>query len=324
MKRRSSVANLLVALGMVLLGVAILSFAQQYRASTTLAGQETEDGVLLAVTSGRRAGPPLATSRTVSDASSYNGLAETTLSPQVGSSIDRRTGDQPGGESKAPPPVTEAPYLPSFEDDVTTGLPTDVPPAVAASSQEPVLSPRAAQDSPKDSVPELSEPDPATPDRIVAPAIDLDAEVVPMGWTVVQRNGQTASEWVIPEYAAGWHVNSALPRTGGNTVLSGHNNVKGEVFRYLSDFELGDEITLYAGDRTFSYVVEEKYIVREKGMPDEVRRRNAQWMMPTADERLTLISCWPYWTNTHRIIIVARPVQSLEFQASDPPAPEYR
>ncbi|MFQ5341687.1 MAG: sortase domain-bontaining protein [Anaerolineae bacterium] len=323
MKLRDLVANLLVALGLVLLGTAILNLAQQYRASATLAGQETEDGVLLAVTSGHRAGPPLATSRTVQDVSPYNWPAEGP-SPEVGPSIDHRTEEEPGGESQAPPPVTEAPYLPSFEDDAVTQARTEVAPAVEASSREPVLRPGPDQASSTDSARGLPEPDPAMPDRIVAPAIDLEAEVVPMGWTVVQRNGQTASEWVIPEYAAGWHVNSALPRTGGNTVLSGHNNVKGEVFRYLSDFELGDDITLYAGDRTFSYVVEEKYIVREKGMPDEVRRRNAQWMMPTEDERLTLISCWPYWTNTHRIIIVARPVQSLEFQASHPPTPEYR
>ncbi len=45
-------------------------------------------------------------------------------------------------------------------------------------------------------------------------------------------------------------------------------------------------------------------------MPLEVRLKNAQWMQPTPDERLTLISCWPYWTNTHRVIIVARPVPS--------------
>ena len=314
MKLRDLVANLLIALGLVLLGVAILNLAQQYRASATLAGQETEDGVLLAVTSGRQAGPSPAPSRTVPDTP-----AEAPL-PEAGPNMDNRTEEEPGGESPAPPAVPEAPYLPSFEDDVTTGLPPDVPPAIEASSQEPVLSPRAAQDS----APVSPEPDPVTPDRIVAPAIDLDAEVVPMGWTVVQRNDQTASEWMIPDYAAGWHVNSARPATGGNTVLSGHNNIKGEVFRYLSDPELGDEITLYAGDRTFSSVVEEKYTVREKGMPDEVRRRNAQWMMPTDDERLTLISCWPYWTNTHRIIIVARPVQGLEVQAGDPLAPEYR
>jgi LPXTG-site transpeptidase (sortase) family protein len=29
--------------------------------------------------------------------------------------------------------------------------------------------------------------------------------------------------------------------------------------------------------------------------------------MPSTDERLTLITCWPYETNTHRLIIVALP-----------------
>jgi sortase A len=44
-------------------------------------------------------------------------------------------------------------------------------------------------------------------------------------------------------------------------------------------------------------------------MPLSVRRKNAQWIMPTGDERLTLVTCWPYeWPgNSHRVIVVARP-----------------
>ena len=36
---------------------------------------------------------------------------------------------------------------------------------------------------------------------------------------------------------------------------------------------------------------------------------NAAWIMPSEDERLTLVTCWPYTSNTHRLIIVARPVE---------------
>ena len=30
---------------------------------------------------------------------------------------------------------------------------------------------------------------------------------------------------------------------------------------------------------------------------------------PTTDERITLITCWPYTSNTHRLIIVAKPIE---------------
>jgi len=38
-----------------------------------------------------------------------------------------------------------------------------------------------------------------------------------------------------------------------------------------------------------------------------VRRQNARWIAPTTDERLTLVTCWPYTGNSHRLIIVAKP-----------------
>ena len=145
--------------------------------------------------------------------------------------------------------------------------------------------------------------------RVVAQAIDLDARVVPMGWEIVDHDGTMVSEWVVPEKAAGWHLNSALPGHEENVVLSGHHNVKGKVFRYVVDLEPGDEITIYAGDTPYVYVVAEKYILKESGMPLRTRKKNAQWIMPSGDERLTLVTCWPYeWPgNSHRVIVVARP-----------------
>lgn len=161
------------------------------------------------------------------------------------------------------------------------------------------------------SLPTPTRPLPAEepPSRIVAPAIDLDATIVPMGWEMVDRDGAMVSEWVVPEKAAGWHLNSALPGYEENVVVSGHHNIKGKVFRYVVDLEPGDEIVLYTGDTPYVYVVAEKYILKESGMPLSTRKKNAQWIMPTGDERLTLVTCWPYeWPgNSHRVIVVARP-----------------
>ncbi len=145
------------------------------------------------------------------------------------------------------------------------------------------------------------------PDRLVIPSLGIDTPVVPVTWTVVREGSQTYSVWQVADYAAGWHVTSALPGQPGNTVISGHHNIKGEVFRYLADIEQGAEIDLYAGNTVYRYYVEQKMIVKEKGEPLEVRQQNARWIGPTDDVRLTLITCWPYTNNTHRVIVVAKP-----------------
>jgi sortase A len=137
-----------------------------------------------------------------------------------------------------------------------------------------------------------------------------------MSWNTVNKNGALLTEWIVPKNAAGWHVNSALPGHDENVVISGHHNIDGKVFRYVVDLEPGDGVTLYVGDTPFSYTVTEKYILKEAGMPLSVRRKNAQWIMPSGDERLTLVTCWPYeWPgNSHRVIVVARPPEYFNLE----------
>jgi sortase A len=146
----------------------------------------------------------------------------------------------------------------------------------------------------------------------VIPAIELDAPVVPVGW----KETDEGVIWDVANYAAGWHKTSAYPGHVGNTVLSGHHNIRGQVFRYLIDLEPDDEVFLYVGETAYHYVVTEKHLLEEKGVSEEVRRRNAQWIAPTDDERLTLVTCWPYTSNTHRLIIVAKPVISNQYSDS--------
>lgn len=146
------------------------------------------------------------------------------------------------------------------------------------------------------------------PTRIIIPSIHVDSEIVEVGWSVIQNgNGTFSSAWDTADYAVGYHKTSGLPGNIGNIVLSGHNNIKGEVFRYLSEVKSGDMIYLYADGHEYQYKVEDAFIVKEKGVSQEQRRKNAQWIAPTSDERLTLVSCWPYWSNTHRVIVIAKP-----------------
>ena len=92
-----------------------------------------------------------------------------------------------------------------------------------------------------------SPPPPAAggPDRVVVKSVGVDTPIVPVGWSVIEQNGQQYSIWDVADFAGGWHNTSAPPGQPGNTVLSGHHNIKGEVFRYLVDVQEGDEISLF-------------------------------------------------------------------------------
>ena len=147
------------------------------------------------------------------------------------------------------------------------------------------------------------------PEKLELPAIDVEIDVVSIGWQSVQQaDGTQVSEWEVADFAAGWHKNSARPGEGGNVVLSGHNNIKGAVFRKLYTLEPGDLAHVWAGGRRYTYQVDDVMILEEKFAPVEQRRENAQWIQPFDDDRLTLVSCWPETDNTHRVVVVARPV----------------
>jgi sortase A len=147
------------------------------------------------------------------------------------------------------------------------------------------------------------------PSRLVIPSVNIDQPIVTVGWEIVDQAGQQYSIWQVADNAVGWNKTSATLGQPGNTVLTGHHNVKGEVFRDLVNVEVGDKVTVYSGDQAFEYEIAMKTIVKEKGEPMEVRQRNAQWIAPTSDERLTMVTCWPYTNNTHRVIVVAKPVE---------------
>ena len=69
-------------------------------------------------------------------------------------------------------------------------------------------------------------------------------------------------------------------------------------------------VTLQVGERSFHYRIVQKELVQEQGASPEQHRENARWIAPTNDERLTLVTCWPYTSNSHRLIIVAKPAPS--------------
>ncbi len=205
--------------------------------------------------------------------------------------------------------------LENLLDEPPQMLPEFLPPEITPifpdeqQSTTPAPSYAPAKEQPLRSITPGWQPAVSPPTRIVAPSIGLDSPVVPVGWHVEELNQGTRVVWEVADYAAGWHRNSAYPGNGGNVVLSGHNNIAGEVFRYLVALEMGDKIELYVDDKVYPYVVARKTLLEEEGMPAEVRRQNARWIAPTNYERLTLVTCWPYSTYTHRLIVIALPRQ---------------
>jgi sortase A len=197
-------------------------------------------------------------------------------------------------EPTAAPTDTPAPPTPTLTATPTpTAAAVEVPPTNTPAPAPPSQPPAAAESGP--------------PSRVVVKSVGIDTPVTPVGWSVVFQNGREYSVWDVADYVSGWHNTSALPGQPGNTVLSGHHNIRGEVFRYLVDVQEGDEVDVYVGDTVYPYYVQQKLIVKEKDEPVEVRRQNAQWISPTDDIRLTMVTCWPYTNNTHRVIVVAKP-----------------
>ena len=146
------------------------------------------------------------------------------------------------------------------------------------------------------------------PNRLIIPAIYLDAPVEPIYAKIIEVEGKEYTQYVAPDkFAAGWHVNSATIGQTGNTVLSGHHNAFEKVFENLEKLEVGNQIRLMSGNNIFEYIITNKMILPEKDESLEVRLDNARWIMPSNDERITLVTCWPHNSNTHRLIIVAVP-----------------
>jgi LPXTG-site transpeptidase (sortase) family protein len=192
-----------------------------------------------------------------------------------------------------------------------TSTVTLVPSVAATSSELPTALAPAASMSQNEAKAKIEAPavEPGFPDRIVIPAIQLDAPVVEAPSRTLTLQQQVFEQWLAPEaFAAGWHSGSALLGQAGNTVLNGHHNIDGKVFAGLVELKPGDKIFLYAGEREFQYVVAQSMVLKERGASLTEREANARWILPSSDERITLVTCWPAHTNTHRLLVVASPL----------------
>lgn len=153
---------------------------------------------------------------------------------------------------------------------------------------------------------------PAILGRVVVPSAGIDTDIVAVSWHLGWVQGQQVAVWDVAKDDAGWHRGTAALGEVGNCVLSGHIKGTNEgVFRGLSDVVAGDEVWLYPADgRVLRYVVDEALLLPETGENLVQRQENARYMDPTEDTRLTLITCWPNWAYTHRVVVIARPAEA--------------
>ncbi len=120
--------------------------------------------------------------------------------------------------------------------------------------------------------------------RIQVPAIDVDAPVVQGdGWEQLKRG-------------VAQHIGTPDPGQNGNVVLSGHNDIFGEVFRDLERLKPGDVVILFTSQRKYTYVITGTQIVEPTAV---------EVMNPTLNATVTLISCHPYLVDNHRIVVSA-------------------
>lgn len=140
------------------------------------------------------------------------------------------------------------------------------------------------------------------------PALDRTVAIVPVGWRVEEVEGFQVAVWETVNGAAGYHRGSAPLGGDGNCVLSGHSSLEhGAVFEGLWGLTPGDTIYLTDnGSQEYRYVVASVNKVQETGASLENRLAHAAAMDPTGDARLTLVTCWPDWAYTHRVIVVAQ------------------
>jgi sortase A len=126
--------------------------------------------------------------------------------------------------------------------------------------------------------------------RLIIPKLNLDQ-------TIVQ-----GTDWEALKQGVGQLQNGVNPGdTSGNLVLSAHNDIYGELFRYLDRLEAGDQFQVQTRQKIYTYTIRSWEIVE----PTAVHVLESRGS-PTA----TLISCYPYQVNTKRIVVFADRVSS--------------
>jgi sortase (surface protein transpeptidase) len=161
-----------------------------------------------------------------------------------------------------------APSAPSAATDRSTPAPSPVPAPASEIEDEPG--------------PEVAPVPAGDPTRVVIPAIDVDAELVPVG---LDEEGAMA----VPDFGlAGWYTEGPAPGHPGPAAIAAHVDSRAgpDVFFRLRELAPGDEVRVsYDSGDEVTFVVQ----TSEQAPKDELP---GDRIWPVTGERLlTLITC---------------------------------
>lgn len=164
-----------------------------------------------------------------------------------------------------------------------TRTPTSSPEPTAALPIQRVLPTRTPTRKPTATA--VPTPESPTGVRIVIPAIDVDAPMV------------EGDDWETLKDGIGHRIGTAWPGEMGNAVIAAHNDVYGAIFKDLNSLEPGDIVIADTPTGVYRYEVVSSQVV----LPTEISVTD-----PADEPVLTMITCYPPYVDTHRIVVRAR------------------
>jgi LPXTG-site transpeptidase (sortase) family protein len=148
---------------------------------------------------------------------------------------------------------------------------------------------------------------PAQPVRLEIPALGLNLKPIPVG---LDENRVP----IVPKHDVGWYTSSAMPGQPSNVVLWGHvlrwkSTPKVPApFARLHELGPGADILVWTAEGA-----RRRYRVTQQV---QVQPHEVEYIMPTASERLTLVSCIGdkvifegTLTKRYRLITIAEPAE---------------
>jgi plastocyanin/sortase (surface protein transpeptidase) len=146
----------------------------------------------------------------------------------------------------------------------------------------------------------------APPARLVIPAIGLDVKPATVG---LDEQGVP----VVPRHDVGWYSGSSMPGNTSNVIFWGHvlrwqdTPSVAAPFERLHELPVGAELVITSTDQR-----ERRYRVTEH---IRVRPENVVYLLPTSEERITLVSCIGdnvmvsgTLTKEYRLVTIAEPL----------------
>ncbi len=188
---------------------------------------------------------------------------------------------------------------------------TLTPSAASALTQTPVLTTTSVRTATpvRTRVTPTATPTPITGQIgwIVIPSVELEEPIVKVSWHIEQLDGISVAVWDADDAYVSYLIGSAALGDQGNCVLAGHSGgTESSPFAQLEALQEGDEIILrdMSGTET-SYTVTGSVRIQQSGLEVGEQIEAAEVLDATEDTRLTLVTCWPEWGYTHRLIVTA-------------------